>query len=103
MESAKHILEKINVLLQDAHGKIAAQDWDAAQAAIESALKLDEHHAPSYEGMAHLFEAKGDAEQSAEWREKSQLVRKQAWQRQVEAEARGHHDLLGEPGRHEIP
>ena len=36
-------------------------------------------------------------------REKAELVRKQAWQKQVEAEARGHHDVLGGASRKDIP
>jgi Tfp pilus assembly protein PilF len=103
MDSPKNILRKVSTLLDSARERIAAEEWDAAQAELEAALKLDEHNAAIYDAMADLFEAKGGAGKSAQWREKAQLQRKQAWQRQVEAEARGHHDLLGEPGRHEIP
>ena len=103
MESPKQILQKVNTLLEAARERVAAEDWGAARVDIEAALKLDDHGAATYDAMANLFEAKGEAEKYAQWREKAQLVRKQAWQRQVEAEARGHHDLLGEPGRHEIP
>ena len=103
MESPKQILQDINSLVEAARERVAAGDWSAARADIEAALKLDENSAASYDAMAELLEAKGESEESAQWREKAKLVRKQAWQRQVEAEARGHHDLLGEPSRHEIP
>ena len=103
MASPKQILQDINSLLEAARERVAAEDWAAARADIEAALKLDENSAAIYDAMAEFFEAKGESEESVQWREKAKLVRKQAWQRQVEAEARGHHDLLGEPSRHEIP
>ena len=103
MNSPMQVLQHVGALLKDAHGHIAAKQWDTARTAIEAALKLDENNASAYEAMAELSEAQGDAGKCAQWRDKSQLARKQAWQRQVEAEARGHHDLLGETSRHEIP
>ena len=103
MDSPRQIVEQTKALLEEGRGRIAAQDWEAARLAIEAALKLDENSPSTYEAMADLFGAMGEPDKCDEWREKAQLVRKQAWQRQVEAEARGHHDLLGEPIRHEIP
>jgi hypothetical protein len=103
MESPKQIVEQIAVLLEEARACTATEEWQAAQAAVDQALLLDENHAPSYDAMADVCDAMGQADKAAQWRDKSNLVRKQAWQRQVEAEARGHHELLGEPGRHEIP
>ena len=103
MASPKQIVEQIAVLLEESRACTATEEWQAAQAAVEQALLLDENHASSYDAMADVFDAMGQADKSTQWRDKSKLVRKQAWQRQVEAEARGHHELLGEPGRHEIP
>ena len=103
MESPKQIVEQIAGFLEESRASTAKEEWQGAQAAVEQALLLDENHAPSYDAMADVFDAMGQADKAAQWRDKSKLVRKQAWQRQVEAEARGHHELLGEPGRHEIP
>jgi Tfp pilus assembly protein PilF len=103
MHTPQQILAEVEALLQEAKNSSAGQDWETAQQAIEAALKLDENNPPAYDAMAECLEARGEAGQAEAWRERAKLVRKQAWQRQVEAEARGHHDLLGEPSRHEIP
>ena len=96
-------LETVKRLLEEAREKMAAEAWEEAEKAAREALALDEHHAPAYDLMGEIFEAREMGEEAEQWREKAKLVRRQAWQRQVEAEARGHHEMLGAPGRHEIP
>lgn len=103
MHTPQQILAEVEALLQEAQARSAGQEWDAAKQAIEAALKLDENNPPACDAMAECLEAGGGTGQAEAWRKRAKLIRKQAWQRQVEAEARGHHDLLGEPSRHENP
>ncbi len=96
-------LKAIEQWLEAGRQDIAGGRWEKAEAAIREALALDENHPGTYDLMATLFEAQGNEPMAAQWRERARQVRKDAWTRQVEAEARGHHEMLGEPGRHEIP
>lgn len=93
----------VKEFVERGRGYIAEEKWVEAEKAARDALALDENHAPTFDLIADIFEGMGKGRDAEEWRAKGVLVRKQAWQRQVEAEARGHHDLLGEPGRKEIP
>lgn len=103
MEAPTRALKAIQEWMDTGRKEIAGGRWDKAEAAIRQALELDEHNAACFDLMATLFEAQGKEPQAAEWREKAKHVRRDAWQRQVEAEARGHHEMLGGPSRHEIP
>ncbi len=103
MKSPRKDLERIKTLHELARVAIAEKRFQAAEEALNEALTLDENHAPSYELMGELLEAQEKPQQAETWRERGRETRKQAWQRQVEAEARGQHEMLGEPGRHEIP
>ena len=103
MDSPQKTLAEIAALHDRAREAIAEKQFVEGQDALAQALSLDENHAPSYDLMAELFEAQENAEEARTWHDKARAVRRQAWQRQVEAEARGHHDMLGKPGRHEIP
>jgi uncharacterized protein HemY len=103
MEAPVKELKAVEMALETGRQAIAKGEWSKAEEAVRQAIALDEHQAPSYELMAALFEAQGREPEATEWREKAKLVRRQVWQRQVEAEARGHHEMLGEPSRHEIP
>ncbi len=96
-------LEAIKGLLETARRHLEEGDWDAAEKAVRDALALDENHVPTCAAMTDVFEARGNPAEAGQWRAKAEQVRLRAWQRQVEAEARGHHDMLGEPSRKEIP
>lgn len=103
MESPIREMERKKTLLEQARRWTAQRCWGDAEAALREAVALDPHHPDSYDLMAELLEARGDAERALDWRDKARFVRKQAWQRAVEAEARGTHEVLGTPRRHEIP
>lgn len=103
MKTPNKELNAVKAFLQTAQRKIAEGAWEEAEKAAREALRLDENHAAPYLVMGEVLEAQGKAAEAGEWRDKAERVRKEAWQKQVEAEARGHHEVLGTPGRHEIP
>ncbi len=103
MNTAKQDLQRIQALHGQARQALAESRWEDAERAGAEALALDEQHAPSYDLMAEICEARQSADKAEEWRAKAGVIRKQVWQRQVEAEARGHHEVLGKPSRQEIP
>lgn len=98
MKTPQEALAEIAALHGRARQAIAAGRFAEGEAALARALSLDEHHAPSYSAMAELLEAQEKAAEAGTWREKARAVRRQAWQRQVEAEARGHHETVGRGG-----
>ena len=103
MDTPKKDLNQIRSLHEQARRALAQSRWDEAEQAAHGALALDENHAPSYDLMSEIYSSRQMDAEARNWREKAAEIRKQVWQRQVEAEARGHHEVLGVPGRHEIP
>ncbi len=103
MDAPTTALAERKRLLEQARELLGRRQWSEAEQVLREAISIDEHHAPSHGLMAQALAGKGEPEQSAQWKERAELVRRQAWQKEVEAEARGKHDLLGEPARHEIP
>ena len=103
MTSPGKDVEKIKALLEQGQKDIDGEQWQVAEKAAKEAIALDENQPKSYDLMAKALEGQGKTEDAATWRDKAKLIRREAWQRQVEAEARGGHEVLGDPGRREIP
>ena len=103
MTSPGKDVEKIKALLEQGQKNIEEEQWQAAEEAAKEAIALDDMQPKSYDVMAKALEGQGKTEDAATWRDRAKLIRREAWQRQVEAEARGGHEVLGDPGRREIP
>lgn len=103
MDSPKKEIAERDELLERARGLLGEKRLSEAGELVKRALAIDENHPQSCLLMADILAEGGGIEESSLWRCKAADLRKRAWQRKVEAEARGHHELLGEAGRHEIP
>ena len=77
--------------------------FEKAEEKIRSAFSKDQKFIPAYELMAVLCEKRDQPGDAAQWRARAKSVQTETWERQVEAEARGRHEVLGEAVRHEIP
>jgi two-component SAPR family response regulator len=103
MDAPLKDLDRIKALLQAAREALqAGRHAEAVQCARE-ALGLDALNPRPAELLAEIHRAAGQPELAARDAALAKYLREQAWQRQVEAEARGHHDLIGEASRHELP
>ncbi len=103
MTTPKQDLENIAALLEKGRESMANKQWQDAERAVNQAIGLDNMNPGACDLMADIQDAQGNAPKAEEWREKARGIRKEAWKRQVEAEARGRHEILGEPARREIP
>ena len=101
MDAPVRELQRMDDLHRQGRERLAAGRPQDAIAAAEEALTLEPDNVRSLTLKADALEALGrDADLEA-LRQRIRLLRREAWQRAVEAELRGHHDLLGEAIRHE--
>lgn len=100
-ETASEVLARFEKLLEQARTLREAGRLDEAHAAAHEAMLLDEKNPRPLEALAHVAEARGRPEEAERLRGRAGTLRKEAWQRQVEAEIRGQHELWGDPLRHE--
>ena len=96
-------LKELQKLVEQAREAISTGKLDAAEETLRKAFTIDDRHIPAVEMMAALFEARGKNHQAEQWRARVKAIRLENWERQVEAEARGRHEVMGEVVRHEIP
>ena len=96
-------LNELRKLVEEAREAISIGKLDAAEDSLRKAFAIDDRHIPAVEMMAALYEARGQTTQADQWRARAKAVRMENWERQVEAEARGRHEMMGEVVRHEIP
>ena len=96
-------VERIQALLQAARDHLHERRFPHAEAAAQEALALDPHSPKPAELLAEIARAAGQPEQAERHAALAKHLRDEAWKRAVEAEARGHHDLLGEASRNELP
>jgi len=94
-------LERMQELLGLGRERLEAGHLPEALAAVEEALALEPGNLRSLTLKAEVLERMEQPAEAAALRERIRLLRREAWQREVEAEARGRHDLLGEAIRHE--
>jgi len=94
-------LERLRALQRLGRERLEAGLPLEALAAAEEALGLEAANLPALALKADALERLQRAEEAAGLRERIRLLRRESWQREVEAELRGRHDLLGEAIRHE--
>jgi Tfp pilus assembly protein PilF len=103
MDAPVKDLERIRVLLQGARERLEAGVYAEAEHQAREALQLDPYSPRPADLLAEIARAAGHPEMAQRHAALAKHLREEAWKRDVEAEARGHHDLMGEPTRHELP
>ena len=103
MDSPGKDVEQFDRLMAEAAAAMEGQNWTEAQAALDQAVAIDPLQPKSYELLAEVCVGLHDSDQAERYRTRAKAIRQEQWQRQVEAEVRGQHEVLGKPSRHEIP
>lgn len=103
MDSIGKHLEGFRAHLAQARQDIEERRWAEAQAALEAAMQIDPLEPKPYELLATVMDGLHDPDEADALRLRAKTLRQEKWQREVEAEVRGQHDLIGGPARHEIP
>ena len=103
METPIKEIEHRKQLLEEARLHLAEGKLDMARKLALEAIPLDEFCAQSFELLAEISDLERHSDEAAQWRQKAKDVRYEVWKKGVEAEVRGHHDVLGTAVRHEIP
>jgi Flp pilus assembly protein TadD len=101
MDAPLKELERMEALQAQARTLLEQGQPQAALAAAEDALALEPRNVRSLLLKAEALEGVGQAEPAEQLRALVKQLKHDAWQRQVEAEVRGRHDLMGEAIRHE--
>ena len=103
MENPTKIVERISHLLAHAREALGAGQLELAEAATREAATLDPRDARIEDLLAEILRASGDEGAAGIHEDAAKRLRQEAWQREVEAEARGHHEWMGTAVRHEVP
>lgn len=101
MDAPTQELAQIRALLKQARAALLDGQPQAALDAAQQVPALDPNNSAARSLMAEACEALGRPEDAQRFRAQEKALKREAWQRQVEAEARGEHELLGEAIRHE--
>jgi len=101
MDAPLKELERMQALQRQGRKLLEAGQLPEAMAAVEEALALERDNVRSLTLQADVLERMDRTEEAAALRQRIRLLRREAWQREVEAELRGRHDLLGGAIRHE--
>ena len=75
--------------------------YDEVLQTVQEAIGLEENNIASLRIKAVALRGLGRGEDARQLESRVQQLRKKAWQRQVEAELRGRHEVMGEAIRHE--
>ena len=103
MDSTAKELREFRDMLGSAQTCLERQDWEGARRALDSAIDIDPLQPKPFDLMADVLSHLNRGEESQAFRTRAKLLRQEQWKRQVEAEVRGQHELIGGPARHEIP
>lgn len=101
MDSKRTAYEELQQHLNAARSLLKAGQLGAAEATLREAALLDPVAPQPVELLAKVLEAQGHSAESAKLALRAKALRKQAWARQVEADVRGHHALMGTAIQHE--
>ncbi len=99
MDSPGKDLERFDRLLAEAAEAMEGQRWNEAQTALEQALAIDPLQPKPYDLLAATCDGLHDGDQAERYRSRAKAIRQEQWQRQVEADVRGGHEILGDPSR----
>ncbi len=99
MDSPGKELERFDHLLAEAAEAMEGQRWNEAQTALKQALAIDPLQPKPYDLLADVCDGLHDPDQAEHYRSRAKAIRQEQWQRQVEAEVRGGHEILGDPSR----
>jgi len=103
MDSTTKDLEQFRERVAAAQACLERQEWEDARRALDAAIAIDPLQPKPFDLMADVLSHLNRGEQSEAFRTRAKLLRQEQWKRQVEAEIRGQHELIGAPARHEIP
>lgn len=95
MESHGKVIAQMKALREESSQFLAEGKVDEALEKVEEALALEENNQKSLTLKADILEKKGDPKEAKTLREQVKLIKKEAWQKKVEAEARGQHEVIG--------
>ena len=95
MESHGKVIEKMKALREESSQLLAAGQMDDALIKVEEALAMEENNQNSLTLKADILEKKGDSKEAETLRARVKLIKKEVWQKKVEAEARGQHEVMG--------
>lgn len=99
MDAPVKELERLRALQAATRERQEAGDLDDALAAVEEALALEPSNTTSLTLKAGLLEEMGETEAADTLRRQVKQLKRELWQRQVEAEARGQHEIMGKATR----
>ena len=103
MDSPRKDLEAYRARLAEARLAIEAARWGEAKPPLEAAIAIDPLEPVPFELLAKVMDGLHDPDEAEALRRRAKIIRQEKWQREVEAEVRGRHELIGGPARHEIP
>ena len=103
MNSPLKDIEAIKVLVEESRALIENEKWEAAAAVLEKVVELDPNQPKSHDLLADAWEKLGETQKAQSSRSHAKAIREDKWKREVEAEARGHHEIMGKASRHDIP
>ena len=103
MDTPTQEMKAYDDLVGEAADLIAKDEWEAAKTALDQAIALDPVQVHGYDMLAKVYDGLHDPDQADHYRTQAKAIRQEQWQRQVEADVRGKHEMLGGPARHKIP
>lgn len=95
MESHGKVIEEMKALREESGQLLEAGKVEEALSKVEEALALEENNQKSLTLKAAILEKQGDSNAAETLRARVALIKKEAWQKKVEAEARGQHEVVG--------
>ena len=103
MKSPVKDMEAIRALIDESRALSDNENWKAAAAVLEKVVEMDPNQPKSHDLLADAWEKLGETRKAQSSRSHAKAIREDKWKREVEAEARGHHEIMGKASRHDIP
>lgn len=94
-------LKQIKELQEQARNGLTSGSLQEALTAVDEALAVEAQNTRSLDLKADILEKMGQDGEAESLRQRVKQLKREAWQRKVEAEARGKHEVMGEAIRHE--
>ena len=103
MDAPVKELEQMQALREESRQLLEAEALEEALSKVNQALAIEEMNQRSLSLKADILEKQGNSTEAENLRALVKQIKKEAWQKQVEAEARGQHEVLGGAVRREKP